>query len=84
MKLNKYLIGVVIHQMVTRGYNVLEMQMFDLFISDKNGNIIEEIESEIYCIPYCGLPCCSYCGDCFKDTPLCLIEGKCHNCGDCQ
>ena len=64
MKLNKYLIGVVMHQMVTRGYNVFDMQFFYLFIADENGNIFDSIESEAYCIPYCGLPCCSYCGDC--------------------
>ena len=61
MFLNKYLIGVVMHQMVTRGYNVLDMSLFNLFIADDNGTIIDSIESESYCIPYCGLPCCTYC-----------------------
>ena len=84
MKLNKYLIGVVIHQMVTRGYNVFNMNFFDLFICDENGRVIDRIESELYCRVYGGLPCCSYCGDCFKDTPLCLIENKCYHCGDCE
>lgn len=63
MFFNKYLIGVVMHQMVSRGYNVFDMQFADLWICDENGNILDELESECYCIPYRGLPCCEYCGE---------------------
>lgn len=86
MKLNKYLIGVVMHQMVTRGYNVLDMSLFDLSIADKNGHIIEHIDSECYCIPYCGLPCCPYCiasgCGCIEHSPLCFFDDICRHCGN--
>lgn len=85
MYLTKHLIGVVMHQMVTRGYNVFDMQLFNLFISDENGNIIDRIESASYCIAYSGLPCCPQCvgigyGCCIDHCPRCFFDGVCKNC----
>lgn len=81
---NRYLIGVVMHQMVTRGYNVFNMQFADLFVADSEGNIIETLESECYCRVYSGLPCCPYCVDCIEYSPRCFYDGVCRKCGNCE
>ena len=86
MFFNTYLIGVVMHQMVTRGYNVFDMQLFNLNISDENGKIIERLESEKYCIVYCGLPCCPQCVGigygCIDHSPRCFFDDVCRKCGN--
>ena len=86
MFFNRYLIGVVMHQMVTRVYNVLDMSLFDLNIADENGHIIEKLDSELHCIVYCGLPCCPYCVasgcGCIEHSPKCFFDGTCKNCGN--
>ena len=81
---NEHLIGVVMHQMVTRGYNVFAMQLADLYIADSEGNILEKLESKCRCIVYNGLPCCPYCLECIEHSPLCFYDGVCRKCGNCE
>lgn len=66
MFFNKYLIGVVMHQMVSRGYNVFDMTIGNFFVADENGNILYDLDSESYCRIYCGIPCCTYCRECLE------------------
>lgn len=87
MYINRHLIGVVLHQMVTRGYNEQEMPFFNMFIAEEDGTIIERIESEMHCVVYGGLPCCPYCCDVGHDghiehSPRCFFDGVCKSCGN--